>query len=59
MTTFLAVAVFLFFLAGIVVLIERNNRRANDLPRVPFGADVSTDADLLRLRHDLDVARAA
>jgi hypothetical protein len=40
---------------AIVWLLERTHRRAYDkLPRAPFGADREADADLSRLRHDLE-----
>ena len=46
-------------LVGIAALLERNNRHNAGQPGVPFGSDVDHDADLWRIRHDLDVARPA
>lgn len=44
--------------AVIVWLLERTHRRAFDtLPRAPFGADREADADLSRIRHDLQFRR--
>lgn len=57
MTEYLAAMFLLFTIAGIAVLLERNHRKTGDLPRAPFGVDLEADADLARLRHDLDVAR--
>ncbi len=59
METFIAASVLLFIVAGIVALLERNHRRTAGLPRAPFGADVEGDADLWRIRHDLDFAQSA
>ena len=55
MTTLLAAALLLFLLVGIGALLERNHHRTAGLPHLPFGADVDHDADLWRVRHDLDV----
>ena len=44
------------FAVTIVWLLERTHRRAFDtLPRAPFGADREADADLSRIRHELEV----
>ena len=57
MTTYIAAIVFLFLLAGIWMLLERNHHRTAGLPHAPYGADVEGDSDLWRVRHDLDVTR--
>jgi hypothetical protein len=57
MTEFIAASFLVFMIAGIAVLLERNHRRTAGLPRLPFGADLEGDADLWRVRHDMDVAR--
>ena len=57
MTTFLAAMLLLLLLGGIWMLLEHNHHRSVGMPRVPFGADTSRDADLWRVRHDLDVSR--
>jgi hypothetical protein len=58
METLTAASILLFIVVGIVALLERNHRRTAGLPRAPFGADVEGDADLWRVRHDLDFARS-
>jgi hypothetical protein len=57
--TLFAASVLVSMIVGIAALLERNDRRNTAAPRVPFGADVSRDTDLWRIRHDLDVARPA
>ena len=57
MTTFLAAMLLLFLLGGIWMLLEHNHHRSAGMPRAPFGADTARDADLWRVRHDLDVSR--
>ena len=57
MTTYIAALVFLFLIAGIWVLLERNHHRTAGLPRAPFGSDAEGDSDLWRVRHDLGVTR--
>ena len=57
MTTYIAATVFLFLLAGIWVLLERNHHRTAGLPHAPWGADAEGDSDLWRVRHDLGVTR--
>ncbi len=59
METFIAATVLVFIISGVVVLLERNNRRTAGLPRAPFGADLECDVDLRRVQHDVDVARRA
>jgi hypothetical protein len=59
MTTFLAASFLLIIFVGVGALLERTNRRTAGLPRLPFGADADRDADLWRVRHDLDVGRPA
>ncbi len=55
MTTYLT----LLALAGALVwVLERTHRRAFDsLPRAPFGADREADADLVRIRRELEIRR--
>ena len=44
--------------AAIIWLLERTHRRAFDsLPRAPFGADREADADLSRIRRELEIRR--
>jgi hypothetical protein len=57
MTSYFAAFVFLFLLAGIWVLLERNHHRTAGMPHPPYGADAEGDSDLWRVRHDLDVNR--
>ena len=52
MTEFIAATFLVFMTAGLAVLLERNHRRTADLPRAPFGADLESDIDLARVRHD-------
>ncbi|MGV1010117.1 MAG: hypothetical protein ACOYBY_16170 [Dermatophilaceae bacterium] len=49
----------LIVIAGAIVwLLERTHRRAyNTMPRAPFGADREADADLSRIRHELEQRR--
>jgi len=58
MTIFAAIVV-LTMIAGIAFLLERNNRHNAGLPGLPFGSELDREADLWRVRHDLDVARPA
>ena len=58
MTIFAALIV-LTMIAGIAALLERNARHNAGGPSAPYGSDLDRDADLWRLRHDLDVARPA
>jgi hypothetical protein len=58
MTIFAALVV-LTMIAGIAVLLERNNRHNAGQPGLPFGSELDREADLWRVRHDLDVARPA
>jgi hypothetical protein len=58
MTEFIAALFLVTMTAGIAVLLEINHRRTDGLPRAPFGVDLEGDADLLRLRHDLDSGRS-
>jgi hypothetical protein len=53
MTEILAAAVLFLLIAGIVTLLEWNHRR-DVVPHALLGADVDHDADLWRVRHDLD-----
>jgi len=55
MTTYLAAFVFLFIIAGIWVLLERNHHRTAGMPHAPFGGTAEGDSDLRRVRHDLGV----
>ena len=57
--TIFAASVLLGMIVGLVALLERNARHNAGQPTVPFGSDLDRDADLWRLRHDLDVARPA
>lgn len=57
MTSFLAVTLLLIIFVGVWGPLERTHRRTAGLPRLPFGADADRDADLWRVRHDLDVGR--
>jgi hypothetical protein len=57
MTTYLAASVFLFLVAGIWVLLERNHSRTAGMPHAPYGTDADGDSDLWRVRHDLGVTR--
>ena len=57
MTTYLAAFVFLFLLAAVWMLLERNHHRTTGLPRGPYGTDAAGDTDLWRVRHDLGVTR--
>ena len=57
MTTYIAATVFLFLLAGIWVLLERNHHRTAGLPHAPYGTDAASDSDLGRVLHDLGVTR--
>ncbi len=57
MTSLLAATFLLIILVGVGALLERTHRRTAGLPRLPFGADADRDADLWRVRHDLDVGR--
>ena len=44
--------------AAIIWLLERTHRRAyHTMPRAPFGADREADADLSRIRRELEVRR--
>jgi hypothetical protein len=58
MTIFAALIV-VAMIAGIAALLERNDRHNAGQPNAPFGSDLERDADLWRVRHDLDVARPA
>lgn len=55
MTEILALTVLTLMIAGVVALLEWNHRR-DVTPHAPLGADVDHDADLWRVRHDLDPA---
>ena len=57
MNDYIAALVLLTLVAFVWVLLERTHHRTAALPRAPFGADLEGDADLARLRHDLDVGR--
>lgn len=59
MTTFLAASFLVIILLSVGALLERTNRRAASLPRLPLGADAGRDADFWRVMHDLDVTRLA
>lgn len=56
MSGLFAVLFLLLLLVSIASLLEHNHRRTVGLPRPRFGLDPSRDADLWRIRHDLDVA---
>jgi hypothetical protein len=56
--TLFAALILIAMVAGIAALLERNNRHNAGQPVVPFGAELDRDADLWRVRHDLDVARS-
>ncbi len=55
MSSLLAVSFLVLLLVGIASLLEHNHRRTAGLPRPRFGVDPACDADLWRVRHDLDV----
>ncbi len=59
MITAMDVYIALIAIAGAIIwLLERTHRRAYDtLPRAPFGADREADADLSRIRHELEIRR--
>jgi len=57
--TIFAALILIAMIAGIAALLERNNRHNAGQPALPFGSDVDREADLWRVRHDLDVARPA
>ncbi len=59
MNTLAALAVLSVLVLAVWALLERTQRRTAGQPRAPFGADLEHDADLQRLRHDLDGARLA
>lgn len=59
MNTFAAFVILSLIVLAVWALLERTQRRTTGLPRAPFGADLEHDADLQRLRHDLDGARLA
>jgi hypothetical protein len=59
MITAMDVYIALIVIAGAIVwLLERTHRRVyNTMPRAPFGADREADADLSRIRHELELRR--
>jgi hypothetical protein len=57
MSTFIAANLTLLLIALVVGLLERAHRHYARTPHLPFGADVSHDADFQRVLHDLDVHR--
>ena len=59
MTTIIATVLLALMLAGVWALLERNHRRTEGMPHLPFGADPTRDADLNRVLHDMDVSRPA
>ena len=59
MTTYIAAFVFLSLLAGLWVLLERNNRRTAGMPHGSYGGKVELDSDLWRVLHDVDAGRRA
>jgi len=58
MNTYAALVVLTVLVGAVWSLLERTNRRTSGLPHAPFGADVEGDADLARVRHDLDLREA-
>jgi hypothetical protein len=57
--TIFAAFILVTMIVGVAALLERNNRHNADRPSAPYGSDLDRDADLWRVRHDLDVARPA
>jgi hypothetical protein len=57
--TIFAALILIAMIAGIVALLERNDRHNAGQPGAPYGSDLDRDSDLWRIRHDLDVARPA
>ena len=57
--TIFAALILISMIVGIAAALERNNRHNAGQPTVPYGTDVEREADLWRVRHDLDVARPA